>query len=295
MIRARTRSKMLEHQRNGRRMSKQPPYGTMPDPRDPKRLVPEPEEQHVIRVIRGLHGAGRGLREIARALELRELKRRGKATWNHCLVKSILLREGLTVNPLPANPPARTPEAHPQRFLIEWSTTCFIDPQHASQAILDGPGEFHRVRLARRVLSDDALTAAGSCRCKMPLGLGARRRASARRACQERARVGLPRCRPTCCRHSAVLGLSSTARVSTRPSRMTGPPCRRSHYLLAALGCRRPRTWNSIIHSLSSRNTGTRRACSECRWPPCVQCGRIRPHLKYVWCCDLFCTGASSL
>lgn len=96
IIRARTRAKMVQHQRNGRRMSHEPPYGTMLDPVDAKRLVPNPDEQNVIRRIRRLRDLGLGLRAIARELESSGIPRRGKATWNHGLVKSVLVRDEST-------------------------------------------------------------------------------------------------------------------------------------------------------------------------------------------------------
>jgi len=97
LIRARTRAKMLLHQSNGRRMSAaaKTPYGTMPDPANSSCIVPCPNEQDVIKLVRKLHKArGMGLREIARELERRGIERRGKKHWNHQLVKSILVRCG---------------------------------------------------------------------------------------------------------------------------------------------------------------------------------------------------------
>ncbi len=97
IIRARTRLKMRNHQKNGRRMSHKVPYGMTVDPIDPKRMIRCPNEQATIAVIRELHGEGHTLRAIARELQRRGLPRRGKATWTHNLVKSILTREGLLV------------------------------------------------------------------------------------------------------------------------------------------------------------------------------------------------------
>lgn len=102
-IRARTRAKMLEHQRNGRKMSAQPPYGFDIDSENPKRLVRNPTEQSYIATIKGLRRQGMKLREIARWLEQNGVPRRGKATWTHQLVKSILIREGL-IHPTSAQP-----------------------------------------------------------------------------------------------------------------------------------------------------------------------------------------------
>ncbi len=94
-IRARTRTKMLEHQRNGRKMSARPPYGFDVDPENNKRLVQNPTEQSCITTIKGLHKQGLGLRGTARWLEQNGIPRRGKPTWTHQLVRSILIREGL--------------------------------------------------------------------------------------------------------------------------------------------------------------------------------------------------------
>jgi DNA invertase Pin-like site-specific DNA recombinase len=97
MIRARTRAKMLQHQKNGRRMSGEPPYGMQFDPANPKRLIPDDDEQANIIVIRELHEGGLKLRQIARWLEAHNLARRSKPTWTHQLIRAILVREGLYV------------------------------------------------------------------------------------------------------------------------------------------------------------------------------------------------------
>jgi DNA invertase Pin-like site-specific DNA recombinase len=96
-IRARTRAKMLQHQRDGRKMSAQPPFGFDIDPANTKRLIPNPAEQSCITTVRGLRRQGLGLREIARWLERQGIPRRGKPTWTHQLVRAILVREGLLV------------------------------------------------------------------------------------------------------------------------------------------------------------------------------------------------------
>jgi len=94
-IRARTRAKMREHQRDGRKMSATPPFGFDVDPQNHKRLVRNPTEQSHIVTIRALRKQGMGLRQIARWLEENQVPRRGKETWTHQLVKSILQREGI--------------------------------------------------------------------------------------------------------------------------------------------------------------------------------------------------------
>jgi DNA invertase Pin-like site-specific DNA recombinase len=93
-IRSRTRSKMLQYQREGRKMSNIPPYGFDVDVTNPKSIIPNAEEQATIAVVTGLHREGMTLRRIAAQLEATEISRRGKATWNHQLVRSILVRAG---------------------------------------------------------------------------------------------------------------------------------------------------------------------------------------------------------
>jgi DNA invertase Pin-like site-specific DNA recombinase len=102
-IRARTRAKMLEYQRNGRKMSAQPPYGFDVDPDNQKRLIRNATEQSYIQTIKGLRKQGLKLRQIARWLEANGVPRRGKPTWTHQLVRAILVREGM----MPAAPTSR--------------------------------------------------------------------------------------------------------------------------------------------------------------------------------------------
>jgi DNA invertase Pin-like site-specific DNA recombinase len=94
-IRARTRVKMREHQRNGRKMSAQPPFGFDVDPENCKKLLRNPTEQSHIKTIKDLRRQGMKLRQIARWLEQNNVPRRGKPTWTHQLVKAILVREGM--------------------------------------------------------------------------------------------------------------------------------------------------------------------------------------------------------
>lgn len=94
-IRATTRIRMRMHQANGRKMSQRPPFGFSVDPENQKRLVTNHGEQDVIRTIVSLREDHRmGLRQIARWLEDHNVPRRGKKTWTHQLVKSILQRAG---------------------------------------------------------------------------------------------------------------------------------------------------------------------------------------------------------
>jgi hypothetical protein len=67
------------------------PYGWRPDPSDPDRLVEDADEQAAIRRIREERRVGRGLREIARRLDMVGIGCRG-GRWSHTTIRSILLR-----------------------------------------------------------------------------------------------------------------------------------------------------------------------------------------------------------
>lgn len=71
LISARTRAAMLQHQREGRRMSKDCPYGWKPDPTDGKRMVRVEEQQAVIREIVSMRDGGKSYGAIADALNER--------------------------------------------------------------------------------------------------------------------------------------------------------------------------------------------------------------------------------
>ena len=92
-IAERTSTAMLRHQAKGRRMTRPDrcPYGWRPDPSDPDRLVEDADEQTVIARIREERRIGRGLREIARRLDLAGIACRG-GRWSHTTVRSVLLR-----------------------------------------------------------------------------------------------------------------------------------------------------------------------------------------------------------
>ena len=92
-IAERTSSAMLQHQENGRRMTRAShcPFGFRPDPEDETRLVENPEEQRGVVLIRERHRKGWGLREIARSLEADGVPCRG-AGWSHVTVGSVLKR-----------------------------------------------------------------------------------------------------------------------------------------------------------------------------------------------------------
>jgi hypothetical protein len=84
---------MLRHQAKGRRMTRPDrfPYGWRPDPSDPDWLVEDAGEQATIRRIRDERRHGRGLREIARRLDLAGIAC-GGGRWSHTTVRSVLLR-----------------------------------------------------------------------------------------------------------------------------------------------------------------------------------------------------------
>jgi site-specific DNA recombinase len=91
---------MLRHQAKGRRMTRpdRSPYGWRPDPSDAAMLVEDAEEQATITRIRGERRHGRGLREIARRLDLAGIDCRG-GHWLHTTVRSVLLRSAQVVGP----------------------------------------------------------------------------------------------------------------------------------------------------------------------------------------------------
>ncbi len=100
ITRARTRTKMLEHQRNGRRMSKEPPYGWRTSRDNPSLLEPDPYEQEVIEIVKSLAcDPEMSLRAIGRTLTERGFHRRGKPDWPHQIIKRILRRSGCVCPP----------------------------------------------------------------------------------------------------------------------------------------------------------------------------------------------------
>ena len=95
IIRARTKAKMLQHQDNGRRMSKELPWGWKPDPENPAKMVRCEEEEAIAKRMCTLRNEGLGLREIGRRLAEQGHMRRGKTTWPHQIIRRILQREGV--------------------------------------------------------------------------------------------------------------------------------------------------------------------------------------------------------
>jgi site-specific DNA recombinase len=97
-IAERTSSAMLRHQANGRRMTRPDrcPYGWRPDETDNDSLAEDAAEQAIIARIRHERQEGRGLREIARALDQAGLDCRG-GPWSHSTVRTILRRVALLI------------------------------------------------------------------------------------------------------------------------------------------------------------------------------------------------------
>jgi len=104
LSREQTRSTMLSHQANGRRMSARLPFGWQADPDDPARMIPCEYELEVIEKIQAWREEGQSLRKISdrlgtegyeprkvtRMFKGRTVQVRGK--WRHGLISSILKR-----------------------------------------------------------------------------------------------------------------------------------------------------------------------------------------------------------
>jgi len=90
MISERTSDAMLRHQKEGRRMSRHPPYGMRVDPDDKKRLIPVPAEQRAIKRILTLAEEGMNVHRIVRTLdvEMPEAARHGK--WWDKTVRNVI-------------------------------------------------------------------------------------------------------------------------------------------------------------------------------------------------------------
>ena len=91
MIASRTRHAMRFHMANGRRMGSECPYGWMPDPSDPKRMLPNQAERDLIDLIKLWRREGAAYNAIMTKLnrEHSELARHGR--WNTKTVRKICL------------------------------------------------------------------------------------------------------------------------------------------------------------------------------------------------------------
>ena len=92
MSRARTRAAMLRHQRNGRRMGSQTPYGQMDNPKNKAYMVPDEKEQENIAYMQRLRASGLSLGKIVKQMEEEGRRCRGKY-WYKTTVKRVLERE----------------------------------------------------------------------------------------------------------------------------------------------------------------------------------------------------------
>ena len=89
VIKARTSAAMQRHQREGKRMSNQPPFGMMLDPEDPAMLIACPHEQAAISLVHNMRVAGKGYKTIANNLNQSGIPARGRQ-WYASSVRAIL-------------------------------------------------------------------------------------------------------------------------------------------------------------------------------------------------------------
>ena len=94
LTRERTRDAMAVKRQNGERITRvdRCQFGWQRDPNNPARLIENPEEQEVVKLIWRNHRAGVGPREIARKLEDAGIRCRGARIWYHTTVRSIIDR-----------------------------------------------------------------------------------------------------------------------------------------------------------------------------------------------------------
>lgn len=92
VIAARTKAAMLRHQANGRRMSKEPPFGFAIDPADPASLIENTTEQKLIERIIAMKDSDLSLRAICRQLQSEGIKCRSNVNWHHTTIKKIIER-----------------------------------------------------------------------------------------------------------------------------------------------------------------------------------------------------------
>jgi hypothetical protein len=97
-IGCRTSATMLARQDAGFRVSSIPPYGWMTDPKQPWRLVQQPEEQQVVQRILREAAAGQTFRAIARGLDDSGVARRSGRAWSHQTVGAIVRRAAQSGN-----------------------------------------------------------------------------------------------------------------------------------------------------------------------------------------------------
>ncbi|MDX1962025.1 MAG: recombinase family protein [Pirellulales bacterium] len=91
LSRSRTSAMMLRHQSAGRAMGSVPPYGYR---KVGKKLLPVPDEQSTLRLIRNLHAQGLGASAIATRLNDSKIRCRGKGRLWHASTVWRILRRG---------------------------------------------------------------------------------------------------------------------------------------------------------------------------------------------------------
>jgi hypothetical protein len=94
----RTSATMRARQDAGFRVSSIPPYGWTTDPKQPWRLVQQPEEQPVVQRILREAAAGKTLRAIARGLDAAGVPCRSARAWSHQTVGAIVRRAAQSGN-----------------------------------------------------------------------------------------------------------------------------------------------------------------------------------------------------
>ena len=92
-ISERTSTAMRVHQSRGRRMGRFAPYGTMIDPADSKRLLPNAEEEQAVEHLMDLHGRGLNHTRIAAELNKAGVPYRDGRAWYREAVRRVLRRE----------------------------------------------------------------------------------------------------------------------------------------------------------------------------------------------------------
>lgn len=94
-IARKTSDAMLQHQRNGRRMSRHAPYGWHTHPRDPTQWEWDYPEHSIISLVKELAHIGHSVGVIRRNLEDNHPDAARTPPWTYNAVKRILKREGL--------------------------------------------------------------------------------------------------------------------------------------------------------------------------------------------------------
>lgn len=91
-IAERTKKAMLKYQSEGRRMSKEPPFGYAVDPADPARLIKDEREQAIIQLVLQWRDEGISYRDIATRLAFEGYKPREGDKWHTRTIGRIIKR-----------------------------------------------------------------------------------------------------------------------------------------------------------------------------------------------------------